>query len=175
MAAEMDAKNAFFSESPEYDIEIKIPSSPRVSVPHRVDKVRPIEEVEGIEIDQVFIGSCTNGRIEDLREASRVLNEKVKTRTLISPASKKTYLKAMSEGIIQKFVKFGCTILPPGCGPCLGAHQGVLGDGEVCFSTSSRNFRGRQGSGKSKIYLGSPATAAATACKGRITDPRCTN
>lgn len=173
MAAEMGAKNAIVGEgSGEVSMEVEPPSSPMVAFPHRPDNVKGVEEAEGIGVDQVFIGSCTNGRLEDLMEAARILKEKVRVRTLIAPASRRIYLEALSLGLMETFLRAGCTILPPGCGPCLGGHQGVLGDDEVSFSTSSRNFRGRQGSRKAKIYLGSPATAAATALKGEITDPR---
>jgi methanogen homoaconitase large subunit len=155
------------------ELAFEPPSSPMVAVPPRVDSVRPIGEVEGTEVDQVFIGSCTNGRLEDLQVAEKTIRgKKVKARTLVAPASRKVYLEASRAGIIGSLISSGCIVLPPGCGPCLGQHQGVLGDGEVAFSTSNRNFRGRQGSPEAGIYLGSPAAAAATAVEGKITDPR---
>ncbi len=163
------ARDAEYSE----ELAFEPPPSPQVAVPHRVDQVRPVEEVEGTEVDQVFIGSCTNGRLEDLMAAERILRGRtVRARTLVAPASRRVLLEASKAGIISSLMASGCVILPPGCGPCLGQHQGVLGDGETAFSTSSRNFKGRQGSPKARIYLGSPATAAATAVEGRIADPR---
>ena len=145
---------------------------PQIAVPFRVDNVKPVGDLEGTEVDQVFVGTCTNGRYEDLAVvADMVKGKEVKVRTLVIPASKEVMLKALSSGIIETLVKSGAIIGPPGCGPCLGAHMGVLGEGEVCLSTANRNFPGRMGKG-GLIYLASPATAAATALKGAITDPR---
>ncbi len=163
-----------YSDPGSYDEEIEYDVSglePQVAVPFRVDNVRPVTELEGKEIDQVFIGTCTNGRLEDLEVAARIIgDQKVKARTLIIPASREVMLDALSAGIIETFVQAGAIIAPPGCGPCLGAHMGVLGEGEVCLSTSNRNFPGRMGKG-GLVYLASPATAAASAVSGCITSP----
>jgi 3-isopropylmalate/(R)-2-methylmalate dehydratase large subunit len=148
---------------------------PMISGPHWVDEARSIEKCEGISIDQAFIGTCTNGRLEDLIAASWVLKDRVVApgvRLLVAPASRKVMSDALDMGIIQRIVAAGGTILPPGCGPCLGAHQGVLGPNEVCISSGNRNFRGRMGSDEAEIYLASPATVAASAITGTITDPR---
>jgi len=154
----------------EYEFDVT-DLEPQIAVPFRVDNVRPVSELEGLEIDQVFIGTCTNGRLEDLAEAARLMQGKeVKVRTLVIPASRQVLLEALQKGIIETLVKAGAMIAPPGCGPCLGAHMGVLGEGEVCLSTSNRNFPGRMGKG-GKVYLASPATAAASALQGCIAMP----
>ncbi|ACX73156.1 homoaconitate hydratase family protein [Methanocaldococcus vulcanius M7] len=145
----------------------------QIAVPHHPDNVKPVSEVAGKAIDQVFIGSCTNGRLEDLREAAKYLkgrrvHEDVKL--IVIPASKKVFLQALKEGIIEVFIKAGAMICTPGCGPCLGAHQGVLAEGEVCLSTTNRNFRGRMGHINSYIYLSSPKIAAISAVKGYISN-----
>ncbi len=149
--------------------------SPQVACPHTVDNVRSIEELEGKPLDQVLIGTCTNGRIEDLEVAAHILQgRKVKkgTRLLIFPASWKVYKEALKGGIVEALVESGALVMNPGCGPCLGAHEGALAPGEVCLSTANRNFQGRMGCKEAEIYLSSPATAAASAVEGRITDPR---
>jgi len=149
--------------------------SPQVAKPHRVDNVVDVEDVEGVKVDQVFIGSCTNGRYEDLKVASEILEGEVVAkgvRLIVIPASKRVYIKALKDGIIEKLVDAGAIVEFPCCGPCMGGSFGIIADGEVSLSTSNRNFVGRQGSPKGEIYLCSPATAAASAIYGEITDPR---
>jgi 3-isopropylmalate/(R)-2-methylmalate dehydratase large subunit len=148
---------------------------PMVACPYTVDNVKPLSEIERTEIDQVLIGSCTNGRLEDLRIAAGILQGKqVKqgVRALVIPASQRVYLDALNEGLIATFLKADALVCNPACGPCYGGHLGLLGADEVCVSTSNRNFVGRMGHPKSKVYLASPATAASSAITGRITDPR---
>ena len=148
---------------------------PQVSCPHNVDNVKPASECSDIEIDQVFIGSCTNGRIEDLRDAAKILkgNQIADTlRMLVIPASKETYLKALDEGLIKIFVESGALVSAPCCGPCLGGHTGLIGPGEVSLSTSNRNFKGRQGSPEGEVYLSSAKVAAQSAIEGRISVPK---
>ena len=162
----------------EYEKRIEVDVSglePQVAYPPRVDDVRPITEVEGVEVDQVFIGSCTNGRLEDLRAAAKILEGRHVAdgvRALVIPASRQVYLQALREGLLETFIRAGCVVCSPGCGPCAGGHMGVLGPGEVCVSTSNRNFVGRMGSRDAKIYLASPLTAAASAVSGKLADPR---
>ncbi|MDD4364517.1 MAG: 3-isopropylmalate dehydratase large subunit [Synergistales bacterium] len=148
---------------------------PQVSRPHSVDSVVPVTEVTGTEIHQAYIGTCTNGRLEDLRIAARVLAGRRisgNCRLLVCPPSRKVLTEALAEGIIAQLVEAGATLLPPGCGPCPGTHLGVPGDGERVISTANRNFKGRMGNNKAEIYLASPATCAASALEGKIADPR---
>lgn len=148
---------------------------PRVAVPHNVDLVVDVAKVEGTHIDQVFIGSCTNGRYEDFVEAAEVLEDHTfseDVRVIIIPSSREEYLKTLRAGLIERFVSAGALVEAPCCGPCMGGAFGLLAPGEVSLSTSNRNFRGRQGSTESGVYLCSPATAAASAVTGQITDPR---
>jgi methanogen homoaconitase large subunit len=162
------AKDAAYVDELHFDAAI----SPQVACPTDVDNVHDIEEVEGTAIDQVLIGSCTNGRLEDLAAAAHILNGKaVQCRTLIIPASRSVMLEAVDSGVAAILLNAGATICNPGCGPCLGGHMGVLAEGESCMSTTNRNFKGRMGKNAS-VYLGSPLTAAATAIEGKIADPR---
>lgn len=145
---------------------------PLLAVPHRVDDVRPVSDFEGVPLDQVFVGTCTNGRYGDLKRfADIVRGKKVKVRTIVVPASRAVLLEAVNTGILTDIIESGAVIGNPGCGPCLGAHQGVLGDGETGLSTANRNFKNRMGVG-AKYYLSSPTTAAFSALKGEITSPR---
>jgi 3-isopropylmalate/(R)-2-methylmalate dehydratase large subunit len=148
---------------------------PQIACPHNVDNVKPASELSDVELDQVFIGSCTNGRIEDLRDAARILkgNEIANDlRMLVIPASKETYLKALDEGLIKIFVEAGALVSAPCCGPCLGGHTGLIGPDEVSLSTSNINFKGRQGSPEGKVYLSSAKVAAQSAIEGRIAVPK---
>ena len=201
MAAEMGAKNGYFKPDEEilqwlkerakdeFEVTASDPDAsyeavlhydvsslePQVACPHTVDNVKPVSEVEGEEFHQALIGTCTNGRLEDLEVAARILKGKEvhpDVRVLVIPASRQEYLLALKKGVLEILVGAGCLILNPGCGPCLGAHQGILAPGEVALSTANRNFRGRMGSRDAQIFLASPATVAASSLKGRITDPR---
>jgi len=148
---------------------------PTVAKPHTVDNTAPAGQLSGIRIDQVFIGTCTNGRLDDLEIAAGILKGRkrhTQTRLIVAPASKHVLLAAIAEGYIATLVESGATVVPPGCAACLGVHQGVLGDGETCLATSNRNFKGRMGNPEAFVYLASPATAAASAIRGEITDPR---
>ena len=144
---------------------------PVVAEPPRVDRVRPVADLEGLPLDQVFVGTCTNGRYEDLaRFAAIVKGRKVSVRTIIAPASREVLKSALHTGVAADLIEAGCTLLPPGCGPCLGAHMGVIGEGEICLSTANRNFKNRMGVG-GQIYLASVSTAAESALRGVLTEP----
>jgi homoaconitate hydratase family protein len=201
MAAEMGAKNGYFAPDEivldflaehardsfepvfsdpdaryecvlDYDLTLL---EPQVACPHTVDNVQPVSEVLGTRFHQAVIGTCTNGRLEDLKAAADILRGKKvarSVRVLVIPASQKEYLGALESGFLADLVEAGCIVLNPGCGPCLGAHQGILAPGEVALSTANRNFRGRMGSRDSEIYLASPATVAASVIEGKIADPR---
>lgn len=148
---------------------------PQVSVPHTVDNVKPVKALEGTEIQQAIVGSCTNGRLEDLEAAAGILKGKKvhgNVRLLVIPASWDIYRRAMERGILKTLIDAGGIILNPGCGPCFGAYGGLLGPGERCISSTNRNFKGRMGSDRAEVYLASPATVAASALAGRIADPR---
>lgn len=201
MAAEMGAKNAYmFPDSKvkqwlsyrvggQYEVVWSDPDAayektleydvtslePQVACPHSVDNVKPIHEVAGTKIHQALIGTCTNGRIEDLEEAAKILEgRKVApgVRLLIFPASQQVVWEAMEKGLLAKLSRAGGIIMNSGCGACLGAHEGILAKGEVCLSTSNRNFQGRMGNPGASVFLASPATVAASATRGLITDPR---
>ena len=201
MAAEMGAKNSYFAPDEktlsylkeravsEFQILKSDPDAsyekvlkynlnsiePQIACPHTVDNVRAVTEMEGLKFNQALIGTCTNGRVEDLKAAAAILQGKKihrEVRALVIPASQMEYLQALHEGLLEIFINAGCVVLNPGCGPCLGAHQGILAAGERAVSTANRNFRGRMGSRDSEIYLASPATVAASAVAGHLVDPR---
>jgi len=201
MAAEMGAKNAFvapdettlqfLAERGQTEFDPVFPDTdaayeqiyvhdlselaPQVACPHNVDNVVPVGELAGKRVDQVVLGTCTNGRLEDLRLAAEMMAGRSVAegvRMLVFPASREVWLRAAEEGLLEQFVAAGALVLNPGCGPCLGAHQGILAAGEVCVTTSNRNFKGRMGAAESELYLASPAVAAAAAVTGTITDPR---
>ncbi|ABR55878.1 homoaconitate hydratase family protein [Methanococcus aeolicus Nankai-3] len=166
-------EDAKFEET--YEIEVN-DLEPLFACPHAVDNVKTAREVAGRPIDQVFIGSCTNGRVEDLRAAINIIDQHGgiadDVRVVVTPASREVMLEAINEGIIQKFYEYGCVVTNPSCSACMGALYGILGPNEVGVATSNRNFRGREGSLESEVYLASPITAAACAVKGELIDPR---
>ena len=179
---EMGREDKFVQIKPDddavYERIIEIDASklePTVACPHTVDNTKPARDLKNVKVNQVFIGTCTNGRIEDLRVAAKILKGKQvnpDVRLIVVPASKTVYKQAIDENLLSIFVDAGASILAPGCGPCVGVHAGVLGDGEVCLATQNRNFQGRMGNTKGFIYLSSPAVAACSAINGYITDPR---
>jgi len=148
---------------------------PTIACPHQVDNIKIIDEMGDVKVDQVYLGTSCNGRLEDFQIAAKILKGKKihpKIRMIVTPGSRLVYLEAMRDGALETLIESGAIAMPPGCGACVGLHEGVLGDGEVCLATQPRNFKGRMGSPKSFIYLGSPAVAAATAIEGKIADPR---
>jgi 3-isopropylmalate/(R)-2-methylmalate dehydratase large subunit len=168
-AADIDAD---YEKIFEYDISRLMP---QVAVPHNVDNVTTAQELKGVKINEAFLGTCTNGRISDLKVAAGILkSRKVASgvKFIIAPSSRTVYLEALNSGIIDTFIKAGGVVVAPGCGPCVGTHNGVPADGEIVISTANRNFKGRMGNPNSFIYLASPATVAASAIKGHIADPR---
>ena len=165
-------------EGAKYEAEIDIECAevePMISMPHTVDNTVPVSKIDKVKVDQVLIGTCTNGRLNDLKIAAGILKgRKIASsiRLIVVPASKGVYLEALRNGIIETLIESGAAVISPGCGPCVGVHQGILGDGEVCLSTQNRNFKGRMGNPDAFIYLSSPATAAWSAVRGFIADPR---
>jgi len=163
---------ATYCDVKEYDVSLL---APQIAKPHEVDNVVSVDEIEEIRIDQAFVGTCTNGRLEDLEIAAKILKgNKIhpEVKLVIGPASHAIFLKAVKKGYIDIFVEAGGIVVAPGCGPCVGTHNGVLADGENAISTANRNFKGRMGNPNANIYLASPATVAASAIKGKISDPR---
>ena len=148
---------------------------PTIACPHQVDHTKTIDEIGEVKVNQVYLGTSCNGRLEDLQIAANLLKGKrihPNTRMIVTPGSRQVYIEALKDGTMEILIEAGALAMPPGCGACVGLHEGVLGDGEVCLATQPRNFKGRMGSPKSFIYLGSPAVAAATAIEGKIADPR---
>ena len=163
--------NAVYAKVVEYDVS-KL--EPQVAFPHLPSNVKPVSQAKDIKVDQVVVGSCTNGRLDDLRIAAKVLKGKKvssELRCIVIPGSQQVYLDAMRQGLIEIFIKAGCAVSTPTCGPCLGGYMGVLAAGERCVSTTNRNFVGRMGSPKSEVYLANPAVAAASAIMGEIASP----
>ena len=163
----------------EFEKHIRVDASdivPKVAKPHRVDNVVDVSSLQGTDIQQAFLGTCTNGRVSDLRAAASLLkgrHVKAGVRMIVAPASRDVLLEAMEDGIISQLLKAGASIVSPGCGPCVGTHAGIPSDGENVISTANRNFKGRMGNNKDVgIYLASPETVAASALTGQITDPR---
>jgi len=168
LKSDTDAK---YIQTVEFDVSTM---EPQVACPSSVDNVKPVSKVGNVKIDQAFIGSCTNGRLEDLQLAAKIIKGKKVAdgvRTLVIPASQEIYQQADKEGLLQIFTEAGAIVCGSACGPCLGGHIGLLAAGETCVSTSNRNFIGRMGSTQANVYLASPATVAASAITGKITDP----
>jgi 3-isopropylmalate/(R)-2-methylmalate dehydratase large subunit len=164
-------ENAEYSRTIDIDVSIL---EPQVACPHTVDNVKPAGKMKGVKIEQVVIGSCTNGRLDDLAMAAKILRGKTiakHTRMLVFPASWRIYREALKKGYLDILIKAGAVVCNPGCGPCLGVHQGALGDGEVALATTNRNFKGRMGNPNAEVYLCSPAVAAMSAIKGEICKP----
>jgi 3-isopropylmalate/(R)-2-methylmalate dehydratase large subunit len=164
-------REAHYVEVREYNVS-KI--HPQVALPHIPSNIKDVREIGKIEIDQVVIGSCTNGHLDDLRVAAKILRRKKvapSIRLIVIPATQEIYRQALKEGLIEIFLSAGAVVSPPTCGPCLGGHMGVLAAGERALATTNRNFRGRMGHAQSEVYLSNPAVAAASAVKGRICHP----
>jgi len=158
----------------EYEVDVSS-LEPQLALPYAVDNVKPVSEVTGIKVNQALLGSCTNGRVEDLRIAAGILKGKKvhpDTRLLVAPASTEVYRQAVEEGIVKILLDAGAVMCPAGCGACFGGHLGLLAEGETCIASINRNFKGRMGSPESRVFLASPATVAASATEGKITDPR---
>ena len=165
-------KDAEYEKTFDFDVT---DTEPQVACPGKVDNAKPVSKVTGVKINQAVLGSCANGRLEDFAIAADILKDKTiskNVRMIVVPASRSVYLEAITKGYIEIFLKAGAVVVNPGCGPCLGLHQGVLADGECVISSTNRNFKGRMGAPGAEIYLGSPATVVASAVKGEITDPR---
>jgi 3-isopropylmalate/(R)-2-methylmalate dehydratase large subunit len=179
---EAGVKDPFETMSPDedavYDRVLEIDASdlgPQLACPHTVDNVKPIQEVVGKQVNQIVIGSCTNGRLDDIRIAAKILEGKKVARNirmLVFPASARIYRQALKDGTLATLMEAGAVVMNSGCGPCLGVHQGALADGDVALATTNRNFKGRMGNPSAEVYLCSPAVAAASALTGEITDPR---
>ena len=164
--------DAVYAKMLEFDVS-NLP--PQIAKPHTVDNVVPVTEVLGTPIQQAVIGTCTNGRLEDLRIAAKILEGRQinpNVRFIVAPASRQIMLNAIKEGVLQTLIEAGAAVVTPGCGPCVGTHNGVPSDGENVLSTANRNFKGRMGNSKAFIYLASPATVAASVLVGEIADPR---
>jgi 3-isopropylmalate/(R)-2-methylmalate dehydratase large subunit len=178
MGRQQDFKELYPDHDAIYEKTIRIDArnlKPTLACPHQVDNTKTVDEIGEIKVDQVYLGTSCNGRLEDLQIAANILKGRKihpKTRMIVTPGSRLVYLEALQDGTMEILIESGALALPPGCGACVGLHEGVLGDGEVCLATQPRNFMGRMGSPKSFIYLGSPAVAAATAIEGKIADPR---
>ena len=169
VAADKDAR---YEKVLEFDAGL---IKPMVSIPHSVDNVVFASTLKNVLINEAFLGTCTNGRLEDFKIAAKILKgRKVnpRVRMIIAPSSRQVYLDAIKLGLVKVFIQAGCAIVSPGCGPCVGTHNGVPSDGEIVISTANRNFKGRMGNPAAFIYLASPATVAASAIKGHICDPR---
>ena len=165
-------KDAEYEKTFDFDVT---DTEPQVACPGKVDNAKPVSKVTGVKINQAVLGSCANGRLEDFAIAADILKDKTiskNVRMIVVPASRSVYLEAITKGYIEIFLKAGAVVVNPGCGPCLGLHQGVLADGECVISSTNRNFKGRMGAPGAEIYLGSPATVVSSAVKGEITDPR---
>ena len=165
-------QDAVYADVKTYDLSNL---APQIAKPHTVDNVSPVADLVGLPIQQGVIGTCTNGRLEDLRIAAAILKDRKiarGTRLIVAPSSRQVFLDAIKEGLIETLVNAGAVLVTPGCGPCVGTHNGIPSDGENVISTANRNFKGRMGNNRAFIYLASPATVAASVLYGKISDPR---